>query len=213
MPAKWYERQTWTDGDQLDFERRLRRARPDNRPSYLHQQAGALSRVADVGCVEAALALLDRTIREYPDYWALAGVHEDRATCYLKLGNADQAIVCYRQTFDAQRKRTIFRTAAHFSFSSFVVSTGRSDLYQEAMDALEEFKSAFVFPVEVYGYHKARAVIANHFGKMDEARESAAIALAASGMTRTALRYHPTLGLVGNADPDMLETLRRIVAG
>jgi hypothetical protein len=64
---------------------------------------------------------------------------------------------------------------------------------------LDEFATVMPFPYERYRYHSIRAVVAAQKGHASDAKEEAGLALVAAAATHSGFRYHPNLGLVGDA--------------
>lgn len=75
---------------------------------------------------------------------------------------------------------------------------------------LDEFSDNMIFPVQVYRYASAKALILARTGREGEARPFAELALAASQRKTSGLRYHPGLGLVEKPDHQIQEELNRL---
>ena len=99
-----------------------------------------------------------------------------------------------------------------FNFAWFVVSKQLTDLFDEALAILEEFRdeSGLTFPVIEYQYYAARSIIADDRGDKRNAREFARNALKEASKEHSGLRYHSMLGLVGSQSKEMEKKLRAL---
>jgi hypothetical protein len=212
--ADWFRRTSWTEADRDDFEARLRRARPHNRGQYLLLQAGALGGMGEPRLVQAALALLDRMLREYPDRVHVASAHALRAVCLRTLGRVDEAFDAYREALRHERTFPNVRTQAWLDFPLFAVLEGRRDLRDEVVAVLDENDDpdGMPFPLMRFRYHAIRAFVAQWDGRTADARREAAEALRWTTVAHSGFRYHPTVGLVGERDRDLVERLEALAA-
>jgi hypothetical protein len=85
-----------------------------------------------------------------------------------------------------------------------------SELYSRAMEILDATQSRLMFPIDRYLAHGVRALILDEWGKRDEARNYAALALAAASETESGLRYHQDVGLVPAINDDLACRLKAI---
>jgi hypothetical protein len=103
--TQWFRRATWTDVDRRKFDARLQRSRTDfHKAQYLRIQAHHLEHDAIPPQVSAALELLDRLLREYPDPSQVSLALSQRGSCLLKLGQPDDALVAFRESLEAERR-------------------------------------------------------------------------------------------------------------
>jgi tetratricopeptide (TPR) repeat protein len=207
----WFRRATWTDEDQADFTAHLRRCRSSaNKAQYLRIQALHLQETGAKPLIIAALGLLEQVLREYPERTELASVYLQQGECRMALGKGDDAIESLRQSLEFQRGFPFARNDAHLVFGELVVRLGRRDIYSEVLTALGDFGDLDNLPIQQYRKSVVRASILDELGRRDEAREAAAVALKASGQTKSPLRKHPRLGLAGSPDPAVQERLEAI---
>src|SRR5215471_12054599 len=108
--TEWFRRGTWTGADQMEFEAHLGRARRGNRAQYLCIQAFHLLETNDERRVEAALGLFDRMLRDYPERIQIAGAHDGRAKCLVRLGRIPEALDAYRAALRQEREFPNVRT-------------------------------------------------------------------------------------------------------
>lgn len=63
------------------------------------------------------------------------------------LSRVDEAVDAYRSAFDAERKFRQVHCLAYLEFADLVLAIGRTDLFREALVALEEFWPGDDFPI------------------------------------------------------------------
>ncbi len=213
----WYRRTSWTEADQAEFFARLNRSRsPSNRAQYLRIQAWYLQQVGTPDMLRAAMDLLDRVLKEHPETFDLALVCLQKAECFLALGELEAALEWFRKAMQREREKPNVRTAAALKFAWTVVERGLTDLYDEALAALEgyvELNRRLVFAYERYLIQAVRAVIAEERGYPEMARELARRALEAAAQTHSGFRYHPKVGLVHDTDTAIHARLVRMAEG
>jgi tetratricopeptide (TPR) repeat protein len=210
----WYRNRAWTPEIEAAFGARLARSRNDRgRAQYLRIQAACLAESGDVRSTEAALALLDRMLAEYPDRIQLAQARLQRAKCLERLGRDDETIAAFREALRSERAFPNVKTDAWIAFGWFAIERGRSELYTEAIAILDEFARSTLFAFEVYRLHAIRAIVLDHSNDPAEARMQARAALDAAAARHSGLRYHPTWGLVRDTDAPIHRRLRMIADG
>jgi tetratricopeptide (TPR) repeat protein len=136
---------------------------------------------------EAALALLDRLIRDCPEPRHLAAAHAERAACLRMLGRYDDAIGAYHSAFDAERRFRQVHCLAYLEFAEFALTVGQADLFREALAAIEEFWPEDDFPIEHCRAEIAQALLYEGLGEHEPARRNAQRALATLARTRSRL--------------------------
>lgn len=190
----WYRNPTWTAEIETHFEQKLRRAR--DKQQYLRIQSSYLVKSHPA----VAVALLDR-------YFAM-GEHIDMASAYVaraealaELGDVHGAAAAYVDALDRESRYTFVQTMASIDFPCFVLKAEITSLYAAAMDVLDDReRSPPLFPIDRYRAHGARALLLQHFDRIEEARAQAMLAMEAAGAQSTGLRYHPHVGLVRDID-------------
>ena len=204
----WYRRRTWTDEDQSEFFSRLRRSRTGfHKAQYCRIQAYELQQA---GNYRAALQLLDLLFTEWPNDAQQAAAFHQKAECLAKLGDKTACIGAYRQVFDIQRRKPTELTNAHLDFGLFIALSANSDLYDEALSVLDEFGSSPTFPIEEFETAAIRALIADATGRRETASRQAQLALLAAGQKHSGFTRHATLGLVTQAQSNLMERLKKI---
>ena len=211
MANDWFRKTTWSEADQADFFARLKRSRgAGNKAQYLRIQAYHLEETHDPKLIRAAIPLLDKMIAEFPEQGELASALSQKASCLGALGLLNEAIDCYREAFDAQRKFPQRRTRAWLEFGRFVCDHKIVNSYDEAWAILDELKYVSPFPVDVYELHGIRAIIAAHKGNSESAKQFAKTAMECAAATNSGFRYHPTVGLVRDKETPFYKSVEAI---
>jgi tetratricopeptide (TPR) repeat protein len=193
-----------------DFFARLHRARPGNRAQYLRVQAVHLEEAGGADRLRAAMGLLDRLLREYPDSIEIAAAHWARGRCLEDVGDVNGAVAALRAALAAERARPNVRTEAYLELGMLAVRHGRKDLHDEALAALAEFGGSELLPRQKYEAAAIRAIVLDARGLRAEARMSALRALDASRARTSGLRHHLNLGLVSATKTPLYADLERI---
>jgi tetratricopeptide (TPR) repeat protein len=174
-------------------------------------QADTLRQTAKPELVRAALELLQRSFREFPDAMGCAFAFESAGRCCEQLGDFEQAIGFYNRALARERAFPGIGTNACFRLGRLVVEHQRADLYEDVLAALERFGQP-AFPWHAYTGNAIRAVIAAERGNVAVARQLAQVALEAAnvrdaGWGRDGIgvvmdrntRLHQMLGQLGGA--------------
>lgn len=208
----WFRKTTWSEADQADFFARLRRSRTvRNKAQYLRIQAYNLEEIGSPELQRAALTLLEKILNEFPVESQLAPTYSQKASCLGKLGDIDGALESYRSVFDTERKYPRFRTRSHIQFGRLVVENRLTDLFDEVLTVLDEFKlNGIEFPADVYEESGIRAIIAAHKRENEKARKLATEAVTAASLAHSGFRYHPTVGLVRNKETPFYKSIAAI---
>jgi tetratricopeptide (TPR) repeat protein len=199
----WFRNASWDPEIEATFMARLRRAR--DKSQYLRIQASYLTGVAP----EVALRLLAHYF-QLGEHFDQAQAHVDRARAYITLGNLDAAIASYEAALERERVYPQLQTQAHLNFPLLIVMRRLPELYSRALAILDATQSRLMFPIDRYLAHGTRALILDEWGNREEARESAALALAAASETQSGFRYHQDIGLVPTANDDLASRLEAI---
>ena len=213
MANDWFRRKTWTELDRKAFFERLDRSRSTaNKAQYLRIQAVELLEVGTKESTLAAINLLQILLEKYPAHGEIALAYSCLGECQEFLGQLDDAIDSYRKALQHQRIFPNMRTNAHLDFAQLVAVHRMQSEYGEALSHLDEWSSPHIFPVMEFMEFSARAMIQHEKGENALARQCARRALDAAARTHSGLRYHATLGLVGERWVDQLKQLRKMVA-
>jgi tetratricopeptide (TPR) repeat protein len=204
----WYRNPTWDPEIQARFTEKLRRAR--NKSQYLRIQAGYLVRSHP----KTALALLDRYFA-LDEHFDMAQAFLDQADAWLALGSVEQAIHSLQQALQREKEYPNYKTQAWSRYALLVAQQKLSHLYESALQVLQETahdrsQAIALFPASAFCWQAAFALIADAEGRSDQAQQSAAKALEFAAIQNTGLRYHPTVGLVGDGYADLRKELERL---
>ena len=218
MANDWCGKTTWSEADQADFFAHLKRSRTDyHKTQYLRIQAHCLEKVGSLEFLQAAIKLLDKILTEFsegefPERAWLATAYSQKASCLLKLGDVDNAIVNYQRALATEREFRTLKTNAFIDFGKLVAEKKLTHLFDEALIALEaELNSRGMHvPSEIFYAFGIRSIIAAHRGQTEKAEEFAKVALEAAAKDHSGLRYHPTAGLVGDKETTFYKSVAAI---
>jgi tetratricopeptide (TPR) repeat protein len=192
MPAnEWFRNEEWNPEIENRFFEKLRRAR--DKAQYLRIQALCLAESHP----HAALALLDRYFAFGEDNDLAEGFYA-AAKAYVSLGQTDEAIRWLKKALEQERQYSRLKTGAWSKFVLLVADQKLESHFEEALRVLAEHESGFIFPVEVFQWHAAYALIRAAQDDLQAAKEHSIKALEAAERTHSGLRYHSQLGLVGD---------------
>jgi tetratricopeptide (TPR) repeat protein len=171
--------------------------------------------LAAAGRDAAAIELLDRLFREFPEPFELAQAHSQKAMSLARLGRVDGAVQEYRAALQADRDVPSVRTYAWLDFGWLAVEQEMTHLYNEVSQVLQEFRdeSDLRFPENEYRYAGIQAILAHARGEDDQARAFATAALAEAAKEHSGLRYHPRVGLVRARGSPLERKLVSLAAG
>jgi tetratricopeptide (TPR) repeat protein len=199
--SDWFRRSSWSPEDRADFESRLRRSRTAfHKSQYLRIQAFHLVNDAKPPLHEAALELLDRLLKEFPDKSQLGEAHRQRAACFLAMRRPDDALGAYRDALAAERTHPGIEGHAYLELAELVLSLQRVDLYGEMLELVTRRGRPEIFPVARYRAFGVAAFLAERLGRIADAQSFAEQALSAAAQTKSPFRFHPTLALVDETD-------------
>jgi hypothetical protein len=215
MNPDWFRRHTWSEADRTAFFTRLHRSRSAfHKAQYARIQAYELHQVGGAKYAGHALELLDTIVEHWMTDAQRAAVHHQRAECLRDLGREVEALAAYRETFAEQRRLPSFITNAHLDYAWWIATSGRHELFEEALSVLDEFADdgRITFPIGVYLADGARALIHCARGDRRRACMHARRALDAARTGHSGLRYHPKLGLVKVRDEEAHALLASLAA-
>ena len=159
---------------------------------------------------DAALVLLDRYFA-LGEHFDVAQGFVDAAAAYLSLGKTEDAIHSLRTALDRERRYPNLKTQAWSKFALLVATKQLRAHFEEALWILSDYQSRIesrtAFPVEVFEWHAAIALIRETQGHTEAAKTHALKALDAARATSSGFRYHKAVGLVGSAQEIMKQKL------
>ncbi len=202
----WFRNETWDEQIERDFFARLERAR-SRRDQYLAIQALCLSETCPGAAIRLANHYFDTRTSDFDD----SRVFMARAQAHRSLGQVDEAIESYRDAIDSEQESRRFPTGSMLELPYYIAVSELADRYDLAVSLLEAGKGESIFPVAIFKWNAAMALIAHRRHQLDVAREYALGALAAAAIRETELTYHRSLGLVDDAYTPVLKKLKSIV--
>ncbi|MBL9154706.1 MAG: hypothetical protein JNK37_19660 [Verrucomicrobiales bacterium] len=204
----WYRSDEWTSEAQEEFFSRLKRSRTVfHKAQYCYIKACALWRSGDKKRVVAALELTDRILSEWSDDSRIHHTYALRAGCCEELGDLNGAIEDYLRCFALMRRLPKgFDITAPLDFGWLCLRRQLTEHYPLAIELAQE--SSFIFPMHRFMRAAIISVLTHRSGG-DSAvtRDQAMNALKAAGETESGFRRHPQMGLVGDADPEIISEL------
>lgn len=153
MSAAWFRNTTWNEVVEQSFNEKLQRAR--RKEQYLRIQACILAR----SHLDAAVRLLDRYF-SLKDNFDHAQAYVDRARAPLTLGRINEAVHSYSAALAREVEFPNLLTQAYLDLPYLIAARGIQEKCSFAMQLLEEPKARLMFPVDHFGRHVARALIA-----------------------------------------------------
>jgi len=203
----WYRNEKWDDEIERDFFAKLKRAR-SRRDQYLATQALSLAERHP----EVAIQLTYHYFETRTDSFNDARVFSARAQAYRTLNNVSKAIEAYQAAIDKEQESRQFPTGSALELVYYIAVEGFDDQYYLAVSLFEADKSESIFPVAVFKWNAAMALILYRQGHLQRARRFARGALEAASIRETELTYHRELGVVDESFIPILGKLTKIVA-
>jgi len=205
----WFRKTTWTEADQADFWQHHRRSRTlYNKAQYLRIQAGYLS----ARYPEASLEMLDKLLAEFPSPPELASTELQRAKIFLARGEIDVALSALEAALAHEKAYPNVITQASSEFGWTVVKHDKIALFEAAEKSLLEHERYIIFPAEKFRFHATLAIIKSRQGNREDTTKHAQAALLQLEATHSGFRYHAKLGLVTDADQEIIQKLQKLAA-
>ncbi|MGG6463671.1 hypothetical protein [Solilutibacter silvestris] len=196
----WFRNTQWNEEIEAAFFAKLKRAR--DKSQYLRIQASTLAPFHP----DVALQLLDQYFA-LGDHFDIAQAHVDRATAYLALGDLEAAILSYEQAVAREEVFPRLRTGASIDLPYLIALNGITDRFDQALAMLTGPTDSLMFPVALFKYHAARAMILRLSDRECAAKE-AQLALEAATRDHSGFSYHRKVGLVSDRHAAALKKLR-----
>jgi tetratricopeptide (TPR) repeat protein len=192
--ADWFRDPSWDEVTQAEFERRLQRARPSNRPQYLRIKGLA---VAAGGRTDDAEQIYQRVLDEYPESLDAASAREHLGDLARLQGRLSQAEEHYRTLLAAHPTLNATTGLAELSLAEVLIEAGDGDSQGEAgalLTAVSERPSGLLFNDSRFRWLVARSFLAAVLDDLAVQQEMARQALELLGAGPTFAR-HPTVGV------------------
>jgi|SRR5271166_394557 len=201
----WFRNEEWDPGIEDAFFVKLRRAR--DKSQYLRIQACTLARKEPL----VALRLLDEFFTQ-ANQFDRAQAFVDSASAYLTLGEVEKAIAAFESALAHEEQRPNVKTQAYLDLPFLIATQQLVARYEQALALLDSHKSRLTFPVDVFRWHAAYALIASKVGLPGVAYELAKLALDAASSDQSGFRYHPGVGLVADRYDEIRQRLSALLA-
>lgn len=205
----WFRNETWTAAVREEFERRLARARPSNRPQYLRIQGVHLERAGDV---ESARELWVRTVQSDPSH----DLGRDRFAAMehladsFKRSDSEQAARWYRLVLAENSSLSGTSWQAELSLAETLVAAG--DVLG-ARQSLADWRARgeSKTPADLVREQLVLLELAEVAADRDAARIAARRALEAAAMP-SPFANHPDVG-IAKLDAATRKRLNRLARG
>jgi tetratricopeptide (TPR) repeat protein len=207
----WFRCREWTQQNEAEFFRRLKRAR-HHRPQYLTIQALTLVDSGSPELAAIALNLVELFLQEYNRHLFTSQAFHIRARALLLLERGADAFQAFEDALAARRLMPNVIDDAWLDYPLAIARRRIRERYPRALDVLNEFLSphALMLPVQQFRYFATLALISADEGDRDGALRWARNALEACSRNAPFSR-HPDLGLVGMSDADLQIQLEEMV--
>ena len=203
----WYRRETWDDEIEQEFFARLKKTR-SQRDQYLAIQVISLAQPHPEVSIRLAQHYFETRTGNFNDTRVLAA----QGNAHRMLGNAEDALASYQAALARQRKYPSFNAVSGTTIAYYIATEEWEDHYDLALSLLEEDTGGSIWPVAVYSWNAAMALIMSAKSKHDDARRFSLGALEAASVRQTDLTYHRELGLVDESFAPIIKKLRDILA-
>ena len=211
MPTDWFRLPEWDAAARDDFERRLARARPYNRPQYLKIKAIALR---EAGQTDASQGLLHRALDDPNIYdFEAAGVTELLGDLSRKAGDRADAEQKYRHVLATWPTMNGTSGSVEISLVEVLAEKQGNDAIDEGLRLLDTWlaRPQLQFDSQLFRWHVALIRLSQRIGDEETVQRAAttALTLASRGPQ---LPRHKTVGLV-TTDEATLHWLRNLAEG
>lgn len=203
----WYQHETWDDEIEQAFFSRLKKAR-SQRDQYLAIQVFSLAQSRPEVSIRLAQHYFETRTGKFNDARVLAA----QGNAHKMLGNAEDALASYQAALSVQSESPSFNAISGTAIAYYIATEEWEDKYDLALSLLQEDSGGSIWPVAVFSWNAAMALIMFAKGKHDDARRFSLGALDAASVRQTELTYHREVGLVDESFAPIVEKLRNIMA-
>ena len=138
--------------------------------------------------------------------------YEVRALAHLALGNIEPAFATFDIVLERERQNVHFRTNVCFDYPYLIALLNVTARFDQALAIMNRIDAGLSFPATDFKQNAARAIILSSKNLHADAKPHACAALTAAAQTHSGLRCHADIGLVRDADAEMMKALQRIAA-
>jgi hypothetical protein len=210
----WYQHKTWTEDDQRAFFGRLLQSQSTfHKAQYARIQAATLLETGDPALREAARALFQFVVREYPhEESQLLLAHVGQAECCAELGLRQETVEAIAAALEVHRANPRWYATALLTVGRIAVRDRLTEVYEVLSPVLTHLleRQMFQLPADRYTAAYVLAFIADHAGEAGRARAYARLALQCAAMKAPAIPRFPAIGAVRHPSPAVYERLRAL---
>ena len=203
----WAHRPDFDPAAMAEFERRLGRARTQNRPGYLRVKAATVLQQEDPAAVPVAVELLLRVIADDDHFLEAPFSHELLGRAYRRSGDLEAAESHLRLAIETAAEHRNGLGLPELELAEVMLEAGKHDDATAALQAVEQLEQGMIWNSQLYRHAVAKARLEHLSGGDPAPWATRALVLAAD--TEPQLPRHPTVGLV-DASPDGLRAMRRL---
>jgi len=209
---EWYRSPIWDATAQLDFERKLRRARSAfHKGQYLSIKAQALTGSGEPTLIDAGCELLQRVISDYPRETLQV------ALAFGLLGDAHNCRGRYAEAEAAFRESLALRhdPQTEITLAELILVTDQCDQYVDMvvrLSRLFENPTALILNHTRFRCLLALTRLASRLGEADAAKQCAHAALRLLSEAQPQFPRHPDVGLIAPR-PEIIDELHQLAGG
>lgn len=209
----WFRNDSWDPTIEQAFLAKLAKAR-SQRDQYLAIQISCLSQTHP----EQALRLCTLYDDTRTDTSRDAHIKDSVARAYAALGKISIAIAVYKDIVEQHTGDAADPFNVYLDAPLLIATRGSQNDFGFAWTTIAKAQwnqstQGISLPIWTFKHHAAQALLRARTNQPEAARDQAAIALHAAGLSHSGLRYHARLGLVGPEHRATVFALRAITTG
>lgn len=197
---EWYRNEDWNEDIEKSFYEKLKRAR-SQRDQYMVIQALTLVPKHPEITLRLVQEYFDSRKDQFDDVRALLA----RTEAYLSLADITKALESYKAVLNREEEFPGHSTTAYVDYPYLVATLGVELEYKNAENVLNQHESRLMFPLDIFKWYAAKAIISG-------SSEFAQKALSAAKVEKSGFRYHQGVGLVGEEHASTIERLIELSA-
>ncbi|HEY3319224.1 MAG TPA: hypothetical protein VGP72_01965 [Planctomycetota bacterium] len=200
----WYRNTDWNADIEMAFRAKLVRSR--DKGQYIRIHASVLTQKRP----RIALRLLEEYF-SLGEHFDLAQAFVDQGNAYRALGEKERAFESYRRAIAREKSHPKLQTQAYLELSLMIATEKMACHYDFALELLKQHATRGKFPVDHFRWYAARALIFSDRGQIERARQAALSALSFAEQDHSDVRYHPSIGIVGEDYESVRSNMNAII--